>query len=359
MKVAITFNEPSPEYYQNNSDSKEIPLNFEPYFDLAYTNPYDGFKDMVTALKSSGYDAYTLNLNDDFRIFLKDYKLNKPDVIFNLVEIFHDKAYLEMSFASLLELMKIPFTGATPLSLGSCQRKTLAKSVLQSLGIRTPRYNLITDSAGISGINLRYPLIVKPAMEDASVGIENDSVVTDPESLKNRIEYVFTHYKQNALVEEFIDGRELNVSVFGDKSPKVFPISEIDFSNMPDHLYNIVSYQAKWDPYNEAYHSTIPVCPAELPFKITREAKAIALKAFQAMGCRDYARVDIRLSKDDQLFVLEVNPNPDLTEDAGFMRSSGAAGFSFEETLKRIVDFAWARRQKKVGRRITSSVSRY
>jgi D-alanine-D-alanine ligase len=158
---------------------------------------------------------------------------------------------------------------------------------------------------------------------------------------------VFREFEQPVLIEEYIDGRELNVAVLGDVKPKVLPISEIDFSKMPAHLHNIVSYQAKWEPMHEAYHKTIPKCPAKLPKKIEAEAKEIALKAFEAMGCRDYCRVDMRLSKDKKLYVLEVNPNPDLTEDAGFMRSMKHAGYSYKRALKTIVDLAAARGNHK------------
>ena len=109
---------------------------------------------------------------------------------------------------------------------------------------------------------------------------------------------------------------------------------------MPDHLYNIVSYQAKWDPLHEAYHKTIPQCPTRLSKKLTEEAQKIAIQAFRTIGCRDYARVDMRLSKDKKLYVLEVNPNPDLTEDAGFMRSAKQAGYSYRRALKTIVHYA-------------------
>ena len=148
------------------------------------------------------------------------------------------------------------------------------------------------------------------------------------------------------MVEEYISGRELNVAVMGDKKPKVLPISEIDFSKMPEHLFNIVSFQAKWDPLHESYHKTIPQCPAKLPKKVREDAFNIAIKCFKAMGCRDYARVDMRLSKDKKLYVLEVNPNPDLTDGAGFMRSAGEAGYSYRRALKRIVDLAAKRKQR-------------
>ena len=162
--------------------------------------------------------------------------------------------------------------------------------------------------------------------------------------MKKRIEYILKYFAQPVLVEEFIDGRELNVAVMGDKKLRALPISEIDFSKMPDNLHNIVSYQAKWDPHHESYHKTIPKCPAKLPKKVENKAKEIAIEAVKIMGCRDYARVDMRLSKEKELFVLEVNPNPDLTEGAGFMRSAAAAGLTYAQALKKIALFAWDRR---------------
>jgi D-alanine-D-alanine ligase len=178
------------------------------------------------------------------------------------------------------------------------------------------------------------------------VGIENDSIVENVVKLKERTEYILKYFAQPVLIEEFIEGRELNVAIIGDKNPEALPISEIDFTEMPDHLHNIVSYQAKWDPHHESYHKTIPVCPAKLPKKIEKKAKEIALKAFKAMGCRDYARVDMRLSKDNNLYVLEVNPNPDLTESAGFMRSAEASGLSYINTLKKIINLAMERNNR-------------
>jgi D-alanine-D-alanine ligase len=196
-------------------------------------------------------------------------------------------------------------------------------------------------------LSLKYPLIVKPAWEDASVGIENESIVYNVDALKKRVEYIFNSFNQPALVEEFIIGRELNVAVFGDKNPVVLPISEIDFSQMPDNLQPIVSYQAKWDPTNEAYHKTIPLCPADLPDNIREEAERMALLCVKTVGTRDYSRVDMRLSKEDnKLYVLEVNPNPDLQEGAGFMRSAKQAGYSYKKMLKMLVDLAYERKLK-------------
>jgi len=345
MKVAVVFNEAYAEITDEYQTKMPKNLGFRPYFDIEACDPIAEYEAIAQSLRKAGFEAYILNILDDINIFFKDYEKNRPDVVFNLVEIFKDVAELEMNFAGLLELLRIPYTGAPPMALGTSQNKTLTKRILTSVGIPTARFKYITRLRNVYRLGLKYPLIVKPSFEDASVGIENESVVTNHKQLKNRIEYVFKYYQQPVLVEEYISGRELNIAVFGHNKPKALPISEIDFSKMPDNLYNIVSYQAKWEPLHEAYHKTIPKCPAKLPPKIEEEAKAIAIKCFKTMGCRDYARIDMRLSKDKQLYVLEVNPNPDLTEDAGFMRSAKYAGYSYRKTLKTIVDMAWKRRK--------------
>lgn len=345
MKVAVIYNEVNPEIYQKEK-RKAKDLDFKPVFNLKILDPISEFEDMAKSLQKVGYEAYTLNIMDSLQLFIKDYEKNKPDVVFNLIELYKDQPRLEMSFTGILELLNVSYTGAPPMALGTCQNKTLTKRILGTLGIRTPRYKIIKSMERSFRLGLRYPLIVKPAWEDASVGIENESIVNNVDTLKKRIEYVFNSFKQPALVEEFILGRELNVAVFGDKNPVVLPISEIDFSRMPDSLHPIVSFQAKWDPMHEAYHKTIPICPAVLTDETREEAERLALECVRAVGTRDYTRVDMRLSKDDnKLYVLEVNPNPDLTPDAGFMRSAKQAGYSYKKTLKMIVDFAFERKQ--------------
>jgi len=345
MKIAVIYNEAYP--YISDQYQTELPkdLGFKPYFDLVEHDPIAEYEAIAENLRKVGFEAYILNILDSLDIFLEDYEKNRPDAVFNLVEIFKDIPRLEMNFTGLLDLMKIPYTGAGPIALGTCQNKTLTKRILHSLGINTPNFKYVKTKKDTYRLGLNFPLIVKPAHEDASVGIENDSIVYSQKELSTRVKHVFDEYQQPALVEEFIDGRELNVAVLGDTNPKVLPISEIDFTKMPDHLHNIVSFQAKWDPLHEAYHKTIPKCPAPLSKKITKEAGSIALRAFKAVGCRDYCRVDMRLSHDKKLYVLEVNPNPDLTEDAGFMRSAKVGGYSYRNTLKTIVEFALQRKQ--------------
>ncbi|MEW5844248.1 MAG: D-alanine--D-alanine ligase, partial [Bacteroidota bacterium] len=229
MKVAIVFNETNPEQYKTKKKRTKNP-DFKPVFSLEENNPLFEFEEMAKALRKYNYEAYTLNILDNLTTFIKDYEKNKPDVVFNLVELYKDQPRLEMSFTGILELMNAAYTGAPPLALGTCQNKTLTKRILSSLGIRTPRYKIIKTMDRSFRLGLHYPLIVKPALEDASVGIDNDAIVDNVDTLKKRVEYVFNSFNQPALVEEFILGRELNIAVFGDKNPTILPISEIDFS---------------------------------------------------------------------------------------------------------------------------------
>lgn len=349
IKVAVAFNEANPEFYLKAAEEeKQEELSFIPYFEVDDLSPIEEYELLAKVLCKEGFDAYPLNIMDDIQNLLKNITHEKPDVIFNFIELYKENSRLEMNIVGLFELMNITYTGAPPMALANCQSKVLAKRMLQTLGVQTPNFMVIKQNPSRLQHNLRFPIIVKPAFEDASVGIENDSIVTNNKELKARIEYVLYNFAQPALIEEFIEGRELNIAVMGDLEPAALPISEIDFTEMPDHLYNIVSYQAKWDPKHEAYHKTIPVCPANLSKKIETKAKEIALEAFKVMGCRDYARIDMRLSNDKELYVLEVNPNPDLTEGAGFMRSAEAAGTSYSKALKKIVDLAY-KRGKRTG----------
>jgi D-alanine-D-alanine ligase len=345
IKVAVIFNEAHPEFYQKTATDKKP--DFIPYFEVDVLNPIEEYHLLTERLRNDGFNAYSLNISDNIITLIDDLKKNKPDVIFNFVEIYKENARLEMNIVGIMELSGIPYTGASPLALSNCQNKALSKRLMNYEGLKIPQFIFIKEPLSRYNHTLNFPLIIKPAYEDASVGIENESIVNNNKELKARVNFLFSNFNQPALVEEYIDGRELNVALLGDKNPEVLPISEIDFNEMPDHLHKIVSYQAKWNPHHEAYHKTIPICPANLPKDIEEKAKELAIKAFTIMGCRDYARIDMRFSSsDNELYILEVNPNPDLTEGAGFMRSAEAAGLNYVDTLKIIIELALKRGNK-------------
>jgi D-alanine-D-alanine ligase len=305
---------------------------------------------LAKALQNEGFEAQAVNIEDDFDRLFKCLTAPRPDVVFNLVEFFNNDPLQEDRVAALYDLLRLPYTGAPPMTLAICQRKGLTKQILKAFRIPTPRYKLIRQKTVPKLTGLRYPLIVKPAWEDASAGITDSAVVQDRAQLESRVRLVLAEYKQPALVEEFIAGRELAVSVIGNRNPRVLPIEEMDFSGLPPDHPGIITFESKWDPLNEVFHKGRLVCPAKLAGSIRQRVKKVALQTYQVMGCRDYARVDMRLDKNDSPFVLEINPNPDLTEGVGFMASANAAGISFSKALRMIVEEALKRESSPAAR---------
>jgi D-alanine-D-alanine ligase len=262
--------------------------------------------------------------------------LIRPDVVVNLCEAVFGYSQYEMNVPAILELLRIPYTGSPPLTLGLCQNKGLTKYVLRANGIPTPDYQILESFKAWKG-GIDFPLIVKPLREDASLGITRKSFIRTNRQLKVRVDYINKRYKQPALVEKYVDGRELNVSILGYEKPRTLPISEIifEFKGEP----KIVDYSAKWLEKSEEYKRTMPVCPAKLTSSLEKLVKRTALKAYKLLNCRDYARIDMRL-KDDTPFVLEVNANPDISHDSGFTRSLKVAGISFKRFIWEIISFA-------------------
>ncbi|MEM2935870.1 MAG: ATP-grasp domain-containing protein, partial [Candidatus Bathyarchaeia archaeon] len=210
--------------------------------------------------------------------------------------------------------------------------------ILAANGIPTPKYRVILSGEEEIG-DLSFPLMVKPLREDASIGICVESVVRGEAELRVRVKYIRETYRQPALVEEYIEGRELNVAILGNDPPQVLPISEILFLNKDPDQPKLVDYQAKWVEESDAYKSTKPICPAPLPPHLRDLVASTALKAYKVLGCRDYARIDIRL-RDGVPYVLEANPNPDISIGVGFHRSLKTAGIAYEDFILRLINFA-------------------
>ena len=269
-------------------------------------------------------------------------KAEKPDVIFNLCDTgFRDDYNLEPHVAAMFDILNVPYTGSNYFTLALCQNKARTKDILTYNEILTPKFQVFTAAERKINPELKYPLIVKPIREDGSVGIRERSVVVNEEQLKEEIDHITTFYKQQALVEEFIEGREFNISLIGNKRPVVLPISEIDFSQMPEHLPNIVSYRAKWVKQSTMYKKTPVICPANIDEKISKLIEEKAKKCYKIFGCRGYARIDSRYeNQTGKLYILEINPNPDISEDAGITRAAKTAGMSYADLISRIIDFA-------------------
>jgi D-alanine-D-alanine ligase len=313
--------------------------------DLSEVGVLEERRQVQESLQRSGYKSSLFNMNGDVRRLLDFLEQEQPDVIFNLCESVGNESVHEMHVAGIYELMGIPYTGAGAFALGTCLNKARTKEILTYHKIPTPRFVVVKNLNELNNadFDLPFPLIVKPSREDASAGIEGASIVDSIAALRRRVRFIFQNFDQPALVEEYIEGRELNVAIIGNKRPIVMPVSEIDFSGLPSHYPKIVTYNAKWMEGTEEYVGTVGKCPAPLDPETERVVKDLALRSYRIMGCRDYARIDLRLDAKGRPFVLEVNPNPDISDDAGFARSSRAYGLTFDEMIARIVEYALER----------------
>jgi D-alanine-D-alanine ligase len=265
-----------------------------------------------------------------------------PDVIFNLCEGFQGNAGYEMHIAGLWELMGISYTGNSALTLGVAQNKVLTKKLLESKKILTPAYQLFKTTP--EKVYLPFPLFVKPSREDASLGITQKSIVSDFASLKKQVNALLKKYNQLVLVERFIPGREFNVSILDCPDPKVLAISEIDFSHLDKKYESVVSYESKWIENHPLFRQTPSVCPAQIDPVLKIHLEDIALQVYKILGCRDYARVDVRVDPQGHVYVLECNPNPDISEDAGFSKAVRAAGLSYSDFVETVVTQAMQRK---------------
>ncbi len=360
LRIAILYNEPvagseeNRKYIGENGKLNEGPLPrrkvsngktaVQSSVDLSELGVLEEMQDIKAALDTIGYKASIFNVDSNVGRLIDYLREQKPGLIFNLVECVENESIQEMNIAGLYELMKIPYTGANPMTLGTALNKARVKEILTYHGINTPKFQLVRTTAKATvRDDLRFPLIVKPSREDASVGISDESIVNTVSDLRKRIRYIHQEFDQAALVEEYVEGREFNVAIVGNRKPIVFPISEIDFSGLTDGMHRIVSYEAKWMNGTVAYEGTKGVCPANITSSLESQLKDIALRCYQLIGCRDYARVDFRVSKDNTPYMLEVNPNPDISDDAGFARSARAYGWSFPEVVTKIVESALER----------------
>lgn len=341
--VAVIYNDSGEDFYEKIKDVDPNSLGFKPEYDINVATVAEEYEAIANALREEGYDVDLVNINEDIQILIDLLKNNPPDVAFNLIEFYRDDPALEHLVAGLYALYGVKFTGAGPFTLALCQRKGMTKQLLLANNVPTPRYKLLSEPKMPGRHGLRYPLIIKPAREDASSGVEKGSVVYNFEQLKERVKKTFEEYDPPILVEEFIEGREFHVSVLGNDPPEVLPIIEFDFSELPSDHPKIISYDAKWNPLEESFHRVHAICPAKLTKRLEKKVKSAVLEAYKITECYDYARLDLRITEDNKVFVLEVNPNPDLTEGVSYMDSAEHYGLSFGETLAKIVECALSR----------------
>ncbi len=340
-KILICYNPPKSVFktYSGKPFSEKEKFN-----DLSETAFYTQLESIKDILGKHFTDVALFPIHKDIRKNIKALQKISPDLIFNFVESVEGKAEYEYCIAALFELLAIEFTGNTAITLGNCLNKERTKNILRSFGLATPHSLIIKNykELELKNFELNFPVILKLLREDASIGISEYSVVENFAKLKKQAGFLLNTYNQELIAEEYIDGRELNVAILGNT---VLPISEIQFKGLPAKLPKIVTYEGKWIEDSIYYKHTIPLCPAKLNKKLKKEVEDTALSAFFALNCRDYARVDIRVSKNNVPYVIEVNPNPDISIDSGFVRAASAAGISYEQLLLKLAELALARKK--------------
>src|SRR5213083_807361 len=279
---------------------------------------------------SMGHEIRKVAVRHDMRWFQV---ARRADLVFNLCEGVHGKSEWEEHVVGTLEFAGVPFTGCGLWTLAACRRKAVANALLAHAGLPIPRWTL---GQGTIDDDFPLPAIVKPAAEDASAGIDRGSVVTDRRGLRARTA-AMTEQFDEVLVQQYVPGREFNVGFVGTRT---LAIAEIDFAGMPEGAWPILTHAAKWDRGSPEDLGSVPVCPANIPQRLAGALTRTAEAAWRVMQGTGYGRVDLRVDEQGQPWVLDVNPNPDLNDDAGLSRMAQTAGWDYAELVRRIAEVA-------------------
>ena len=303
------------------------------------------------ALRALGHDASRVAVAGDIVPIIDALRRADPGLVFNLAESFDGKSALESNVAALLNLLGLRYTGSSPAGLLMAGDKSLTKKVLRFHEILTPQFATVFRGALDHAGDLRFPLIVKPPQEDASLGITSKSVVRDVKELLGTMDSLQREFQSPVLVEEFVEGREFYVGVLGNESPVAFPVIELDFSAFPADRPKVASYEAKWGEGGTGdttetgaeFAGTTSIFPTNLSPELTERMQAVAIESFNALRLRDYGRVDLRVTPSEEIYVIEVNPNCYLERSGEFARAAGEQGLEHAALVGRIAELALAR----------------
>ncbi len=295
--------------------------------------------DVISTLRRLGHDVRCIGVLDsltELRSAIADWK---PDIVFNLLEEFDGIVTYDQHVVAFLELLRQPYTGCNPRGLLLSRDKSAVQAAAAYHRIPTPQFAVFRRGARLHvPRKLRFPLFVKSTVEDASLGIAQASVVEDAAKLKERIEFVHEQVKSDALVEEYIEGRELYVGVMGNERLTRLPVWEMVFGSMPDSLAGIATRKVKWDKrYQEKYGITTHAAK-DLPPPVVAALDRLSRRIYRALGLSGYARMDFRVTGEGQVYVLEANANPNLEAAEDFAESARAAGTAYDELLERLMD---------------------
>ncbi|MFL5487271.1 MAG: ATP-grasp domain-containing protein [Gemmatimonadaceae bacterium] len=310
--------------------------------------PVDPLLDQLdAALSANGHTPERLAVDGSVQPLIAELTSPQPDLVFNLAESFRGKSALESNVAALLNLLDLRYTGSSPAGLMLAGDKTLTKKVLAFHGIQSAKFaTMYRGQVDWSG-DIDFPLLVKPPQEDASLGITQKSVVNDVKELLDVISSTQQEYQSPVLVEEFIDGREFYVGVIGNSQAEALPVIELDFSKFPAGLPKIASWEAKWgddgDEKGQQFEGTRSIFPSDLSEELTEKIQRVAIDTFQALRLRDYARIDVRVTSNEEIYVIEANPNCYLERNSEFARAALKSGLEYPALIARIVELATGR----------------
>ena len=330
-RIAIVYNRPRPSRYDSTHELKAV-LGVLPCVTSVHR-----------ALIELGHSVTVISLSppaEQVRDIL--YSLD-AGLVFNLFEGFPGEPETETLVPEICSELGLAYTGCPALALRIALDKVECKKVLIKAGIPTPDFQLLNPQK-MNIFRLKYPCIVKPVSEDASHGITADSVVNDFPSLERRVKAISDSYGEQALVEEYIDGREFNTTIMGDSRFTILPVSEIVYS-LPPEMPQILTFDAKWEPDSVYYKGTEAVCPAQISHQEQVAIYKTALAAFRLIGGSGYARVDMRMDKRGKLNVIEINPNPDISFESGARRQAAAAGMKYTQFIDKIMKIAWEKKK--------------
>jgi D-alanine-D-alanine ligase len=305
-------------------------------------NPLYDREEIFQALTKLGHEPSYYLLDGKNQTLLALAK-SGANLVFNLTESYAGDDTMDKNIAAYLELLHFPYTGSGPQALYLAQDKAIAKKIFDFHKIKTPDFATSYKGRTDHSHDIKFPLIVKPVSEDGSIGIDDGAVVDSVKDLMERIHYIQEEFDSPALIEEYIEGREIYASIVGNENPEVLPLIELDLSKLPKGTPRIATQDVKFDHETEAYKVTKSAPAEDLDEQTTKNLQDTALAAYRALKLRDYARIDMRLNKKGEVYVIEANPNPWLASAAEFTMAAKKAGYSYADMINKIVELARAR----------------
>jgi len=302
------------------------------------TEEWETEANVMAALKELGHVPEHLAIFDDVDLVRQKMESFQPDVLFNLVEQFKNNPGFDQNIVSLLEMQGVPFTGCGSTGLTLCKHKGISKKILGHHGIPTPNFVVIPRGQRIGGPRkLKFPILVKPVKEEASYGISRASFVETDESFRERVGFVHEKYSSDAIAEEYIEGRELYVSIMGNTRLTVFPMRELMFREVPPNEPRIATYKAKWDEKYRKRWGLEGQFAENLDAALVKEIEKMCKDIYRLLTIDGYARIDLRLTADNKPYFIEANPNPHLAADEDFAQSALKAGLRYPQLIQAIV----------------------